>query len=151
MNIHSTEQQIDFQAWHFAYRQASGQDVCLNFYRESMWREFLRYMKLNRPDFCEADLRAVIALRKSRKQHNAKGHHSVAFSSIVGSPDIIEEEISESRARSREHKRTPRQSILRAVGRPEQPKEQCKPVKDVLAEAKAFAAFREQMVKEGLL
>lgn len=77
---------FNIQEWHHCFREATGHDTTLDFYRESMWTEFLRYMMKVRPDFCMADLRAVIANRKRREKLREQGKWSVAFNAVVGSP-----------------------------------------------------------------
>lgn len=133
---------FNIQEWHHCFREATGHDTTLDFYRESMWTEFLRYMMKVRPDFSMADLKAVIANRKRRERLREQGKWSVAFNAVVGSPDIIDDEIAEARAKARERKPTAKQEILRAIGRPEHKEQPAKAVGDVIAAAKAFDAFR---------
>ena len=142
---------LDITAWHHCYRESSGEVVTLNFYRESMWREFLRYMAQNRPDFTMADLHSIIALRLRRKKEKVYGHQSIAFNALIGSPDLCEEDISEARGKQRIAKPDNRQRVLAQSGRPTQPEKPARPVEQIIRNDKAFERFREQMKAEGLL
>lgn len=132
---------FNIQEWHHCFREATGHDTTLDFYRESMWTEFLRYMMKVRPDFCMADLRAVIANRKRREKLREQGKWSVAFNAVVGSPDIIDDEIAEARAKTREHKPTARQDILRATGRPEHKEQPAKSAAEIMAERNLLSSM----------
>lgn len=137
------QEPLDITGWHHAYRKASGEEVTLNFYRESMWREFLRYMSQNRLDFTMADLTAVIALRKRRKKEKVYGHQSVAFNALIGSPDLVEEDIGESRGKQRIGKPDNRQRILQAAGMATEKKTEARPIADVAKSALAFEEFKK--------
>jgi len=133
------KESIDITNWHHAYRSASGEEVTLNFYRESMWREFIRYMNQNRPDFTMDDLKSVIALRKQRQKDKAHDFQSVKFDKIVGCPDHVEQDIGEARSKSRQIKpQKDRQSVLKAVGYADKPTEHCKPIAEVLADLQSW-------------
>lgn len=133
---------FDIQSWHHCFRESTGHDTTLDFYRESMWTEFLRYMMKVRPDFTQADLRAVIANRKRRERMREQGKWSVTFNAVVGAPDIIDDEICEARAKQRERKPTSRDKVLAQSSRPAIESTPAKQVGDVLAAAKALENFR---------
>ncbi len=59
-----------------------------------------------------------------------------SFRTLIEQTSNFEHELSLSKDALLRHKpaETPKQAILRAVGRPEKPKEQCKPIAEVLAD-----------------
>lgn len=141
---------FDIQSWHFCYRDASKEDVQLNMLREGMWFEFLRYMRDNRPDFTQNDLRAIIALRRRRKLDRAHDYQSVKFDKLIGCPDQVEQDIAEARGRRRIEPPSPRQRVLMDAGMAKEPPSKCKPVGDVIAAAKALEDLRKWRQETGI-
>lgn len=139
--MNPSTQPFDVQSWHYCYRQASGEEVNLNMMREHMWFNFLQYMKQNRPDFTQDDLKAVIILRKRRQKERAHDFQSIKFDKIVGCPDHVEQDISEARGKRRIEPTTPRQSILRATGRPEHKEQPAKSAAEIMAERNLLSSM----------
>lgn len=108
-------------------------------------------MRNTRPDFTQDDLRAIIALRRRRKLERAHDYQSVKFDKLIGCPDQVEQDISEARAKGRIQAPTPHQRVLAQSGRPEQPPERCKPVRDVIAESKALADLQQWKIENGMV
>jgi hypothetical protein len=108
--------------YHRIYRESTGLDVKLNFYRESVWREWIRYGNQNCGGFTMDDLRAVVAIRKRREKEKAHGVWSVNFNALIGSPDVFEEDLASARASLCKPKvDRAKQSVLQSSGRNHEP------------------------------
>jgi hypothetical protein len=143
-------QDKNVQDFHHCYRQSTGLDVSLNFYRESMWREWFRYGETHCGGFTQDDLRAVVELRKFRAKNKMQGYHTLAFNALIGSPDVMEEDLSEARAKSRQRKPSARDAILRATGRPTEPTRAAVTAGNVIEGERAFQAFRQWRAENNL-
>lgn len=96
------------------------------------------------------DLRAVIANRKRREKFKERGYWSVDFNALIGSPDIVDDEVSEARAKARERKPTPRQSILMTIGKPEHKEQPPKSAAEIMAERNLLSSMLSEWREKNL-
>ncbi len=113
---------------HAAYKALTGIEAELTMSVRFVWEAFLvRYS--------EPDLACVVRYLRQRIKEKRREVESLGMRNLVSNLDYFAETLSMARAESRNSiKESPRQEILRAVGRPEKPKEQCKPIAEVLAD-----------------
>lgn len=114
--------------------------------KEFAWANWSRH------GFSESDLVQVLRYLRSQVRRGERKPASMLFRNLIEYPENFEQELSLSKeARLQKKPETPRQEILRAAGRPEQPKEKVQSVKSIL-EGQALTDFMRQCKMEaGLL
>ncbi len=134
------------QLIHSQYKALTGLNVPYTMKSYFMWSAYLAR------GLGEPDLACMVRYIKSKmKPRGPRTKESLLMENMVKDLDTFVEYLSIARAEARNSTtQTPRQEMLRAAGRPEQPPEQCKPVKDVLAGAKAFEDFRKWRLENGI-
>jgi len=136
----------DTQRIHAQYRALTGLDVPYTMQLHYAWEQWL----IN--GWKEPDLACVVRYIKQKIKEGKRPKESLLPRNLVMRCEFFAEDLAISRAESRnERKETPRQSILRAAGRPEQPKTEARPVKDILGSCKAFEQWKQDMKAQGLL
>ena len=99
--------------------------------------------------FTETDLVQVLRYLRKQVKSGERKPASMLFRNLIEYPENFEQELSLSKEALLRYKapESPRQSILRAAGRPEQPKDNCKPVADIMQQhalmAKKLKEWRE--------
>jgi hypothetical protein len=140
-----TQAQQDIRAMHDAYVAGTGLQVTLDFAREeAWWHVWKRGIRAK-------DITDLIAENRRRVRFGIPAR-SLTFRNFVGSPDFLEEDLAELRARERTPKRDPaKAAVLRATGRPEAPEPpQGKPVGEVLSGEEMARRLAEWRKGEGL-
>lgn len=137
---------FSWQSLNDCYIRESGMESKPFLSKEFAWGNWSKH------GFTENDL--VQVLRYLRKQVN-RGERkpaSMLFRNLIEYPESFECELclSKEDLLRQKHVPDPRQSILRAAGRPEQPQNTARPIKEVF-NLKAFEKFKAEMEAQGLL
>lgn len=92
----------------------------------------------------ESELRLVVAHIKRLIKLDRRRPESLRFHNLIMDHERWVEDLSEARALARVPRRdTARDQALASTGRREQDRDTARPVRDILAEAKAFEQFRQ--------
>ena len=137
MNPVSTRQRIELL--HKLYGQLTGLLIPLDMQRESMWFEW------QRRGHGELELREVVAHLQRGIREQRRNVGALKFRNLIGSPDYFEEDLAEARANRRAAAAKPSPplaSVLRATGRPVEPKGRAKSV-DEIAQSDSFKKFTQ--------
>lgn len=136
----------DCETIHKQYRALTGLDVPFTMTAYFLWSAYLAR------GLAEPDLACMIRYLKLKIKENRRPRESLLLANMIQDLDKFQEYLSMARAESRNSRtETPKQSILRAAGRPEQSKTEARPVKDIIGGCKAFEQWKQDMKAQGLL
>lgn len=106
------------QALHSKFNELIPESKCiLNMMRERDWWDWLKW-RAHEP-FTEADLELVVEYNRKLIAQKHQFPACMKFSYVVGKPNLFEEDLSMARAQL--PKRTNRDEVLEATGRPSRP------------------------------
>ncbi len=127
----------DITKIHSAYKALTGVEAELTMTARFIWEAFLvRYS--------EPDLACTIRYLKMRIKEKRREVESLGMRNLVANLDYFAETLAMARAEMRNSRtETPRESILRATGRPTQPEKPAQPVNQILERTKLAAALKE--------
>jgi len=123
---------------HHEYRQLTGFDLKLDFYRERVWWEWCQ-----RGNDVES-LRLVVGHLKRQIYKGERNGGSLKFHNLIGNLDFFDEDHAIAKAEARKPKiDQERASVLRATGRTENHTSPPRTAAQVMADDEAFKKFRE--------
>lgn len=136
----------DTQRIHAQYRALTGLDVPYSMQLHYMWEQWLAM------GWQEPDLACVVRYIKQKIKECKRPKESLLPRNLIQRTDFFAEDLAISRAEARNTcTETPRQRVLAQSGRPEQPPERCKPIRDVIAESKALADLQQWKIENGMV
>lgn len=129
---------------HAMYQQLTGWDLPLSLGRMFTWERWI-FMGWREPE-----LQLVIEFIKQRIKEQRRRTESLRFENLVRDTERFSEDLAEARALARRPKPTPRQAALASIGKREPEPATCKTPGQVMAESKAFEAFRAWRKENGI-
>lgn len=126
----------NYASLHRAYQNATGRQVELTMPDHFRWHEF------HSRGWTEADLRLVVAFIQRRIRDKRRYPESLRLHNLID-PARFADDLLDAKAEQRQPRPTPRQAVLRAVGRQEPEPDRCVSAGQALERTKLAERLRQ--------